>query len=322
MSGKSAESEYISMNITNEGMPDQGFTPEAPAEDQGIRLPPELCEAIIDQIPTRDCLSLQNCALVCHLFALRAQRILFKSIILSRPHKGFRWNVLSLRHPSRRFFMLINGSPHLQNYVEDLEIADNAHLSFYREELSWIRQDMALPIIISKLDNLRHLSISGNHTGNRLNFNAWTEALKSAILKKCQSSLLTKISLTYVRNVPISIFLQAPALESVHLFKSVFIVDGVLPVSSQVYRPKLREFTYTATTYYEWTSFYPWLLNYDGGIDLTFLTYLSLHVDFSVHEGVERDVDAVAWIVRQCAGTVERLSLFYSPEGKSIVSFS
>jgi hypothetical protein len=320
MSVKSAESEYVSMKLANEGMSAQNLTP---LEDRGIRLPPELCEAIIDQIPTQDRLALQNCALVCHLFALRAQRILFKSITLSRPHKGFRWNVLSLRHPSRRFFTLLNGSPHLGTYVEELEIADNAHLSFYREELSWIRQDMALPIIISKLDNLRHLSISGIHTGNRLNFNAWTEALKSALLKRCQSPLLTKISLKYVRNVPISIFLQAPALESVDLFKSVFIVDGVLPVSSQAYKPKLREFTYTATTYYEWTSFYPWLLNDDGGgLDLTFLTYLSLHVDFNGHVGIDKDIDAIAWIVRQCAGTVERLSLFYPPEGKSIISFS
>ncbi|KAF8191154.1 hypothetical protein BJ912DRAFT_304191 [Pholiota molesta] len=238
MSDKSAESEYVSMNIA-EGMSAQNLTPLKIEEFAFLQ---SSVRPSSTRYQHRDRLALQNCALVCHLFALRAQRILFKSITLSRPHKGFRWNVLSLRHPSRRFFTLLNGSPHLGTYVEELEIADNAHLSFYREELSWIRQDMALPIIVAKLDNLRHLSISGNHTGNRLNFNAWTEALKSALLKRCQSPLLTKISLKYVRNVPISIFLQAPALESVDLFKSVFIVDGVLSVSGQVYKPKLREF--------------------------------------------------------------------------------
>lgn len=282
-----------------------------------MRLPPELCEAIVDQIPAEDWLTLQNCALVCRFFALRAQKILFKKITLVRPIKTLNFNTVYLRQPTRRFLSVINSSPRLGGYVEEVEITDNAHLNFYREELSWIRRDTTLPVILYKLDKIQRLSISGNVTGNRLNFRAWDEDLKHTILMKFQSPLLTGISLSFVRNIPVSIFTNAPALESVNLFKSVFIVDGALSPARRASRPKLKTLELTMTTHYEWTSFYPWLMDEENSLDLTDLIALALHVD--APEGLPDDpmpfVSAVAWLVRRCSATLRHLRLFYPPEG-------
>ncbi|KAF9486241.1 hypothetical protein BDN70DRAFT_889612 [Pholiota conissans] len=283
-----------------------------------IRLPPELLEAIVDQIPFEERPTLQSCALVCRLFTPRAQRTLFRSITLGRPHKGFRWDVLSLRHPSRRFFGHMNAYPHLQRYVEELEITDNAHLTFYREELSWLRSDPVLSLILAQLQGLRQLRIAGNYIGNRLNFRAWTEALKRAVLGRCQSELMTRISLECMRNVPVAMLMQAPALEVLEVRKCVFVRDEVPAEGSRVFRPRLREFWYSARSLYEWASFYPWLMDEERGVDWTGVELLSLDVSFGLREDIkEKDMDSIAWIIRQCAATVGILSLFYPVQVRS-----
>lgn len=282
-----------------------------------MRLPQELCEAIVDQFTLEDRPTLLNCTLVCRFFAVRAQKILFRTISLGRPSKTFNLDVVSIKHPTQRFLTLINGSSRLATYVEEVDITDDAHLSFYREERSWIRHDTVLHTILSKLDGLRQFSIRGNFTGNRLNFKAWHERLKHTVLMKCQSSLLTKISLNHLRNVPASILTQAPALQSIYSFNTAYMIDQT-PPAQRGDRPKLDSVDLTMTSYNDWTTFYPWLLDVENSLDLTALTMFALKVDFLRDTGPDdaiEPINAIAWAVRQCAPTVEFLTLFCPIEG-------
>ncbi|KAF8970397.1 hypothetical protein BDZ97DRAFT_91858 [Flammula alnicola] len=297
--------------------PSDPLPPEIPCDRKVVSLPPELYEAIIDHID--DYVSLQNCALVCHLFALRCQKALFHSIRLGRPVRNFKNNIVSTQHPSQRFLEIISNFPHLCGYVKELEITDGARLNFYREELSWIRKDRALHDILPKLDSLGALCIAGNPTGNRLNFRAWNPDLKLAILLKCHSSAssLTKIALTRVRNIPVTLFSHAPALESLYLFKAIFVPAEFPTVERACHRPKLKELYITTTTHNEWSSIYPWLLDEDHSLDLTSLTSLSLHVDFIPEDLLEMsadDINAISWIVHRSANTIKVLRLFYPEE--------
>ena len=263
------------------------------------------------------------CEVVNHFFAVRAQKILFGTISLGRPSKTFNSNVVSIKHPSHRFLSLLNRSPRLAAYVEEVDITDNAHLSFYREERSWIRQDTVLHTILDKLDRLRRFSITGNLTGNRLNFKAWHERLKDVILTKCQSSLLTTISLTCLRNVPVSILTQAPALRSIDSLNTAYIIDYTSP-AQRGNRPKLDCLELTMTSYYDWSTFYPWLLDADSGLDLTALTVLTLKVDFVRDTGLDDAIEfinAIARVVRQYTATVVSLTLLCPVESMCLCRF-
>ena len=286
-----------------------------------MRLPQELFEAIVDHLTHEDWPTLLNCALVNHFFAVRAQKILFGTISLGRPSKTFNSNVVSIKHPSHRFLSILNSSPRLTAYVEEVYITDNDHNTSYREERSWIRQDTVLHTILDKLDSLRGFSVAGNLTGNRLNFKAWHERLKDVILTKCQSSLLTKISLTYLRNVPVSILTQAPALESIFSCNTAYIIDYTTP-AQRGDRPKLDCLEITMTSYNDWATFYPWLLDAEYGLDLTALTVLTLRVGRFVRDTGPDDaiepIDAIAWAVHQCTATLVSLSLVCPDEGMCI----
>ena len=288
-----------------------------------MRLPQELFEAIVDHLTHEDWPTLLNCALVNHFFAVRAQKILFGTISLGRPSKTFNSNVVSIKHPSHRFLSLLNRSPRLAAYVEEVDITDNAHLSFYREERSWIRQDTVLHTILDKLDSLRGFSVAGNLTGNRLNFKAWHERLKDVILTKCQSSLLTTISLTCLRNVPVSILTQAPALRSIDSLNTAYIIDYTSP-AQRGNRPKLDCLELTMTSYYDWSTFYPWLLDADSGLDLTALTVLALKVDFARIAGLDGAIEfisPIARVVRQYTATVVSLTLLCPVESMCLCRF-
>ena len=290
-----------------------------------MRLPQELCEAIVDYLTPEDRPTLLNCTLANHFFAVRAQKILFRTISLGRPSKtvDLRRNTVSIKHPSHRFLSILNSSPCLAAYVEEVYITDNDHNTSYREERSWIRQDTVLHTILDKLDSLRGFSVAGNLTGNRLNFKAWHDRLKDVILTKCQSSLLTKISLTYLRNVPVSILTQAPALESIYSFNTAYTIDYTTP-AQRGDRPKLDCLEITMTSYNDWTTFYPWLLAAEHGLDLTALTVLTLKVDFVRDTGLDDAIEfinAIAQVVRQCTATVVSLTLLCPVEGMCLCRF-
>ncbi len=150
-----------------------------------MRLPQELCDAVVDCLTPEDHRpTLLNCTLVNHFFAVRAQKILFRTISLGRPSTlvDIRLNTVSVNRPSHRFLSILNSSPHLAAYVKEVYISDKNHNTPYREKRSWIRQDTVLHTILDKLDSLRGLSIAGNIIGNRLNFKAWHKRLKDVIL--------------------------------------------------------------------------------------------------------------------------------------------
>ncbi|KDR76493.1 hypothetical protein GALMADRAFT_246874 [Galerina marginata CBS 339.88] len=283
-------------------------------ESSHLQLPPELFEVIIDHLESR---SLKVCALVCRVFAHNCQKRLFKRITLGRPFQSFKRDIVSKVWPAQRLYEVLSKSPNLCKLVEELEISDSGIKSFYREELSWIRKDSNLSQILPMLNNLKELSIQGHNMGSRLNFRAWEPELKLAIWRKCQS--LSKVSLRFMRNVPLSLLKFAPSLKALSLFKILFIPDDTILSSAAepttpVIQAELRSLSVFTTSNDEWTSLYPWLL---VSIDFSHFVSMDLYVDFIDEEtltGPSTAFGAVTQLVHRSSNTVKRLSIFFPEE--------
>ena len=296
-----------------------------PEGSKVVQLPTEIYESILDELiesPETLC----ACALVCHLFAQQAQKLLFSSISLTHPAKVFK-PALGIRlfvWPSMRFLQIISSSPHLAGYVKTLGISDEAPIQFYREECSWIRSDNAVHQILPRLVNLEELDLEGNPRGMSLNFRKWGDDLRAGILERCSSERLVAIHLAHVRNVPLNILILAPRLETLGLKKVRFVpefdhytVGEVFDLQQYTTKEKspparLERVSVTLMRCEEWRTFYPWLVSH---LDLTHLRLLELHVDFdnALEETVEEGLQAISNLLRGCSSTLETLG-FLMPE--------
>ncbi len=75
------------------------------------------------------------------------------------------------------------------------------------------------------------------------------------------------------------------------------------------------------TSYNDWATFSPCLLDAEYGLDLTALTVLALRVSFVSDDGpghAIEPINAVAWAVRQCTATLVSLTLVCPNEGMCI----
>jgi hypothetical protein len=294
-----------------------------PDGSKTVPLPTEIYESILDELAESP-ETLRACALVCHLFAQRAQKLLFSSICLTRPTKVFK-RALGIRSyvwPSMWFLQIISSSPCLTGHVKSLIVSDTAHLQFYREELSWIRSDNTVHQILPRLTNLKELGLEGNFRGSGLNFRKWGDNLRVGILEQCSSERLVVIRLTCVRNVPLSLLGLAPGLETLVLKKVLFLPDFTAEEVFYLQRyaklkersppARLKHLSVTMTISDEWRTIYPWLASH---LDLTHIKILDLYIDFegALEEKVEEGLQAISNLLRGCSATLETLR-FLMPE--------
>ncbi|KDR76494.1 hypothetical protein GALMADRAFT_139422 [Galerina marginata CBS 339.88] len=288
-----------------------------------LQLPPELLEIIIGHVEAE---SLKVCALVCRGFAHHCQKRLFKRITLERPFQSVKRDTVHKVWPAQRFYEVLSKSPNLCKLVEELEISDAAFKSLYREELSWIRKDSNLSKILPILNNLKGLIIQGNDIGSGLDFRAWEPELKLAIWRKCQS--LSKISLVFMRNVPLTLLKFAPSLKTLSLYQILFIPDdSTLSSAAEPTTPaiqaQLKSLNIWTISNDEWTSLHPWLLFESRSVDLSHLVRLNLHVGFLGEEtlgGPSTAFDAVTQLVHRSSKTVKSLTIFF-PEDVASPSY-
>ena len=90
-----------------------------------ISLPTEIYETILEELVEWP-QTLRACALVSHLFAQLAQKLLFSCICLKRPIKVVNpvGGDESYVRASIRFFQIFSSSPHLAGYVKSLIVSD------------------------------------------------------------------------------------------------------------------------------------------------------------------------------------------------------
>ena len=289
-----------------------------------ISLPTEIYESIVDKVV--DWGTLRAFALVCHLFAQLAQKLIFSSISLTRPITWFiAQRIGSYVWSPIHFLQILSSSPHLAGYVKSLKLSDGAHLQFYHEELSWIRSDNVVHQILPRLINLELLSLEGNPQGSSLNFRAWGENLRAGILERCSSERLVMIHLAHVRNIPLNLLALAPRLETLALRNVLFVskfdrytvgdvfdLQGYTKLKERFPPAQLKHFSVMWMRSKEWRTFYPWLASH---LDLTHIKTLDLYIDFenAREEIIEAGLQAISNILRGCSATLETLG-FLMPE--------
>ncbi|KDR76495.1 hypothetical protein GALMADRAFT_139423 [Galerina marginata CBS 339.88] len=287
-------------------------------EASHVQLPPELFEVIIYHLEV-ELYSLKNSALVCRVFAHHCQKHLFKRITLGRPFQSSKPAIVSLVWPTQRLYEVLNKSPNLCKLVEELEISDAGIKNFVQEEWSWIRWDSKLSQILPMLNNLKELSIRGDHMGSKLNFRAWKPELKLAIWRKCQT--ISKLSLGFMRNVPLTLMKFAPSLTALSSHKVLFIPDdAIFPFTTEsaipATRAEVKSLTISTIFYDEWISLYPWLTLESGNPDLSHLVSLDLDVNI-IDEPRGESINvfkAVRQLVHNSTNTVRSLSLYFPTE--------
>jgi len=282
-----------------------------------VSLPIEVYESILDEL-SESPETLRACALVSHLFAQRAQKLLFSYVSLTRPTKVFKAALGIRSHvwPSMRFHHILSSSPHLAGYVKSLVISDEATLHFYREELSWIRSDNMLHRILPQLVNLEELKLEGNPRGSSLNFRKWGDSLRAGILERCSSERLVTLHLAHVRNIPLSLLALAPRLETLWLKRALFVPDDHDTKLKEKSPPaQLKHFSVIWMRSEEWHTFYPWLASH---LDLTYIKILELNIDFEneLEAIVEEGLQAISNLLRGCSATLETLRFFMPEESK------
>lgn len=282
-----------------------------------IQLPVEIYDFIVDQIHD-DPPSLMQCSLVCRRFAHQSQQHLFRRIVLHRPSKMFKNNIVSVYYPAEKFLDAINHSPRLCELVKELEISDDREMFFYREHKSWIRKDRAIARILPMLGTLEELIIEGHQTGSRLNFLSWREDLQSAIIAKVTS--LRRLSLSLMQ-VPLVLLYDTPNLEALTLrevrFGSTRLWTGPIYSTKST---NLRKFEFVSIYHGDWLSLYTWLQSgRDSSIDMTHITDLTLFIDIPIERPSEF-LHTMSWLLHGCAQNLKHLRLLYSETGEFCAS--
>ncbi|KAJ7312261.1 hypothetical protein DFH08DRAFT_897202 [Mycena albidolilacea] len=117
-------------------------------------LPPELMDAVIEQMDIADEESLRSCSLVCRSLVYLAQRRLFRSLKLYTDPSYRRhppWPVKGSKSTTfTRFHSVFKSSPHLAQYVRDLTI-----------HLHWKVDDGLIGNVLPPLCQIERLSIQG-----------------------------------------------------------------------------------------------------------------------------------------------------------------
>jgi len=282
--------------------------------------PAEIYESIIDQLADSPN-ALRRCALVCRLFAQRAQMLFFSYISLERPTKPTR----SRSHlwPSMRFLQLLSTSSHLAGYVKSLKISDEDPLQVYREELSWICKDQAVPQILPLLVNVEKLQLSGTPRGSSLDVRTWGDNLYMGIMERCASEGLVALNLLRVRNIPLSVLGLAPRLQTLELTQVFFapefndrasVGESSTPEEQKKSHPPARlEFLSVASTCHEWRTFY-----HHVHLDLAHIKDLTFQIEFEdvTEEEAKEGLQAISELLCGCSATLKKLWFLIPDECK------
>ncbi|KAF9045728.1 hypothetical protein BDZ89DRAFT_1155421 [Hymenopellis radicata] len=173
-------------------------------------LPQELVDAIIDEIPVEETLTLQACTLVAQSFYSRAHKRLFSTAVLRSSrytHHRAKFD------PYARFFHYMARTPNDASQVTDLRLHD-----FYLPiSGSWLTEDEVLvPAILNLLPNLESLAIN---------------CLDTSLSRAIMASLRKLIATPKLLNISFSkVLFRRDSLSFLSLFK-----DSVAPKNIQVH---------------------------------------------------------------------------------------
>jgi len=292
-----------------------------------ISLPTEIYETILDELVEWP-QTLRACALVSHLFAQLAQKLLFSCICFKSLSKVVNPAVgdKSYVQPSIRFFQILSSSPHLAGYVKSLIVTDAdlfKHYYAYHENIR-SSSDNAVPQILPLLANLEELGLAGTVLReHHLGFLAWQNDLRMGILEQCSSDRLVKIRLAYVRNVPLNLIGLAPRLETLGLRDVSFISDldhdtvrrafdlqEYMKLRQRSPPARLKHVSVTSMSFEEWRICYLWLAPH---LDLTQIKTLELHIEFRDdvnEEMIEKFRQTISNLLSGCSATLETLRFF------------
>ncbi|KAL1730087.1 hypothetical protein EV714DRAFT_237007 [Schizophyllum commune] len=188
----------------------RGQKSASPETTRGSQNPsPTLSEEIYDLIigylfddPT----SLRACSLVSRAFAKTSQKFLFRMVTLKPLEVSSVQADSNRMNPCQLFHRLLEGSPHLAAYVQDLTIEEGQDdpasvrdipddmLPFMGiKELAWVTKERTLPLVLGALKNLKSLSF-----GRFIDWNILSVSLRRALLVAAPS--LEYLELRKVRN--------------------------------------------------------------------------------------------------------------------------
>ncbi|KAL1745460.1 hypothetical protein HDZ31DRAFT_63120 [Schizophyllum fasciatum] len=150
--------------------------------------------------------TLRACSLVSRAFAKTSQKFLFRMVTLRPLEVSSVQADASRMNPCQLFHRLLEGSPHLAAYVQDLTIEEGQDdpasvrdipddmLPFMGiKELAWVTKERTLPLVLGALKNLKNLSF-----GRFIDWNILSVSLRRALLVAAPS--LEYLELRKVRN--------------------------------------------------------------------------------------------------------------------------
>ena len=192
-----------------------------------LSIPPELVEHIISFVSHRP--TLRACSLTASTFTYRAQRALFREVILSPPRSRYE------RHtPAHRFLQTLRESPHLAPFVHSLiiECEDSSEVQ------PWLYTDDALQYIFPMLPNLSKISVNGRiqpdgktvSTKADLSWTSLSATLRSALASIIRSGSVSDLELGGFRRIPVSSVIDACSqLKKLSLLPLYLADDSPLP---------------------------------------------------------------------------------------------
>lgn len=214
------------------------------------RLPPELIEAIIDEVGAqRDTPTLRSCSLVAFTFVFRAQTHLFSTIDLDKAQH-------SRKKYHDRFHRLLLKSPHLGTYVRHLRLGDDAEDEYgytnrdfdiaTGQRRSWITDSRTLPYTLSFLPRLRSFSLTFNSEWTNWESDIPVET-RRAFENLFALPSLCAVSLEFVTGLPGDVLLGLVAKMELLGLSCVEVGDTALMMPKRVdARPKALYFRGTS----------------------------------------------------------------------------
>ncbi|TRM59474.1 hypothetical protein BD626DRAFT_155402 [Schizophyllum amplum] len=172
--------------------------------------------------------ALQACALVSKAFSVSSQKHIFRMVTL-RPLEVSSVNADASRmNPCQLFHRLLEGSPHLGAYVQDLtleegqddpssvsNIPDDMMPFMGIKELAWVAKEKTLPLVLGALKNLKTLSF-----GRFIDWHILSVSLRRALLTAAPS--LEHLELRKVRNWDLRLMAAFTALKTWKLWYTSF----------------------------------------------------------------------------------------------------
>ncbi|KAF8963711.1 hypothetical protein BDZ97DRAFT_1818851 [Flammula alnicola] len=187
-------------------------------------LPPELIEAIIDevgQLHDRD--TLKACSLVSPSFVFQSQKYLFRSIDLDRqlPRKKY----------YQRFHRLIGTKPHLGAHVRELRLGDDTEDDFGGDTGGpWIMTAKTLPHTFQLLPRLESFSLTFN--SEMTSWKMLPADTRSAIGRLFRLPTLQSVSLEFITSFPPQLLISLGRLRTLSL--SCVEVDTSAPLADDI----------------------------------------------------------------------------------------